>query len=151
MHRIQLIGGVLVLALAGCGINRAGLDRDVRALFDQCNVRPKAVEVTMSNRSRTGFVECSVTSNEVAAIVGELGLQEARDDRDDPDLRRWLEDGTALFDHPLLGPQDGIQVFRSPRRPKALRLPNGSSFEYMLLYWDRMAGTVLIQLSYASG
>jgi hypothetical protein len=151
MRKAQRLCGVLVLILAGCGINRAALDRDIRTLLNKCNVQPKTVVVTISERSRTGLVECSVTADAVTAIVSGLGLKEVTGNTDDRELRFWLEDGRPQFGDRLLAPRQGVRVFRSTRRPQTLRLPSGSSFEYMLLFWDKEKGKALIQLSYAYG
>ena len=151
MRRLQLFRCAFVLILAGCSINRAGLANDIQALLDRCNVKPKTTNVIMANRSRTGIVEISATAEDVIAITNGVGLREADLSAADPDLSAWLSDGASQFDHPLLHPQEGIKIFRSTRRPKTLTLPNGSSFEYMLLFWDKAKGVALIQLSYAYG
>ena len=151
MHLRQLLVWASVLILMGCGINRAGLARDVRRLLDGCNVKPKTIKVTMGDRMRTGMVEITANPGDIAAIVNRFGLQESGTAVDDPDRPSWLDARVLQFDHPLLRPQDGVKVFQSSGRPATLRLPNGTAFSYMLLFWDKGKGVAVILLSYAYG
>ena len=151
MRPRQLLVLASVLILTGCGINRAGLARDVRRLLDGCNVKPKIIKVTMGDRTRTGMVEITATPGDIAAIVNRFGLQENGTAVDDPDRPSSLDARLLPFAHPLLRPQDGVKVFRSGGRTETLRLPNGTAFDCMLLFWDKGKGVAVILLSYAYG
>ncbi|HTW90946.1 MAG TPA: hypothetical protein VMH22_04490 [bacterium] len=132
-------------------MNRAGLARDVRLLLAGCSVKPRTIKVTMGDRTRTGMVEITATSADIAAIVSRFGLQEGGTAEDDSDRHSWLDARVRQFNHPLLLPQDGVKVFRSNGRSENLRLSNGTAFDYMLLFWDKDKGVAVILLSYAYG
>lgn len=151
MRQWLLLMSALGLTLTGCGINRAGLARDVRQLLANCNVKPKALKATMGNRTRTGIVEFSASVQDVTAIVNGLALQESETPLHDQALTLWLQDGASQYDHPLLQVPADVKIYRSTRRQGTLRIPGGVSFEYLLLFWDEANSTVLLQLSYAYG
>ncbi len=151
LHPWPVLLRASVLILTACGLNRAGLTRDVRQLFDQCNIKPPINRVTMGDRTRTGMVEITATPEDIAAIVNRLGLQEIVSATGDPDRPGWLAARVLQFDHPLLRPQRGVRVFQSSGPPATLRLPNGTAFHSLLLFWDSEKRVAVILLSYAYG
>jgi hypothetical protein len=136
----------------GC-VNQMGLERDARELLGRCGVSPAKITATQNLRTRTGLIEFSASPEEVRKIVDCLKLVEVKPEERDSDreLSVGLREARSQYSHPLLAENADVLVFKSGRRTEELKLPGGSSFEYLLLYRERAGNRVLMQLSYAYG
>jgi hypothetical protein len=145
--RIVALAAALA-GLAGCDLlwnwsNRDGLRRDVVELLGRHGVIAQEPACAMLGTTRTGACRLRAEPTRRPGLVRGLGLTAVAPG--DPDVSHWAGEG---------GCRDLARVatvYRSARRPAALRLPNGSAFEYLLLYQAQRGDDVCVQVAYAYG
>ena len=141
-RRLAAVLFALIL-LAGCGVNRAGLKRDMVEVFAMCGFKPAGARYSMSDRSRSGRVEFTASQAESDAMVRTLGLKPVADPSDISRLA--LATGASIPTGP------GIDLLAVTGRPGQLRLSNGGQFELLVLCRNCSTGKTIVLVAYASG
>ncbi|MEO0560776.1 MAG: hypothetical protein AAF125_01585 [Chloroflexota bacterium] len=139
MRKIWLI--VLVMLAVGCTSAR----NDVRLLLDGEGINALAMDCRSPGSTRTVYCTTSLTPEQKIAIVDAFGL-EATATPPINDFQEGCDDLSAF------GPEaSGIEVDYLGERASVLRSPNGTQFEYMVLYYDPETLNGCLQLDYAFG
>ncbi len=157
---LLLLGALLAPTALGCGAD-VGAQGDVTSLFAKVGVRARVTAVQSSPRSRCALLEMPLDRNDVKKLIDGLNLTQAGSSTVEARSREigaWVDEAIGLYEHSML-PGQGLEgmaplayeVFASPRRSPVLRLPSGSAFEYLILYWDPETDRALVQVSYAYG
>jgi len=142
----------LNLVLASCESlwnagNRGGLKNDLTELINRKQQASVDLTCQMLGTTRTGMCKGVIPFNIVENIVSTLHLLEVTNDQPpDYDYESWISDGPC-------DPKQtsGIRRFKSKRRATELQLQNGSSFEYLILFFEPSSNKTCIQVSYAYG
>lgn len=129
------------------------LETDVLDLLKRNGVTAAATASWNSARTRGGLVEITGASNDVQRIIKSLKLNEASVGKTDTNWRvvLWRKQARAIHNHDHLADSAPVTIYTSGTRPKELLLPNGSQFEYLLLYVPKEGNRLLIQIAYAYG
>ena len=144
---------LLCVLIAGCGlvwqsIQGSALDRDLTQVLEANGLERRELQCRMVASSRTGFCVMNATEEDTDQLISSLALvlREAGDDHGN--VPSWeLEQGCGSVEG--FSGDPSVQVYESARRPEALRLANGTAFEYLLVSFRQDLGTMCIQVSYA--
>jgi len=92
----------------------------------------------------------AAAEEDTAQLISRLSLTLREAGDDNGNVPSWeLEQGCGSVEGFTAGAS--VQVYESARRPEALRLANGTAFEYLLVSFSEDLRTMCIQVSYAYG
>lgn len=150
---------LLLVSLSGCAgiwnaFNRDTLQSDITSLFMKYGAPITTPECHMLELSRDALCLINAYPNQVDLFSQGAGLT---DIAKDSTLNRWVR---SLEETPS-GQQgctkaEGFQntaslrVLAAQQNPASLKLPNGSAFNYLVLYQNPATNMICVQLSYAS-
>ncbi len=86
---------------------------------------------------------------EAASVIQALALERIKSPSESPSPLAGLI--THAGPSCVAGPSTSLAAFGIAGRPKALRLPSGSAFEYLLLTFNQSTGQACVQVSYSYG
>jgi hypothetical protein len=129
--------------------NLSDLESDIRALLNPAAVVPLQMDCRMVGATRDGSCTVSLTRAETDAVIRALVLESVPSSADVPSplARLFARAGSSC----ALGESMPLATYGLSGRPKSLRLPSGSAFEYLLLTINTSTGQACIQVSYAFG
>ncbi len=142
------------LLLLGCeplwkAANPSRLESDVRELLKTASVVPHRLACRMVDATRNASCSLRISQAEAASVIQALALERIKTSSESPTHLAWLS--AHAGPSCVAGPSASLVAFGIAGRPKALRLPNGSAFEYLLLAFDQSTGQARVQVSYSYG
>jgi hypothetical protein len=151
---LRLSSALPCLLLVGCeplwnAANRSALESDIRAILKPAGVVPQQLECRMVGATRDGSCSVSLTRAETASAIRALALESMPSSADVPSplARLAARAGPSC----AAGEPTSLATYGLSGRPKSLRLPSGSAFEYLLLTINKSTGQACLQVSYAYG
>lgn len=142
------------LLLIGCeplwdAANRSSLEADVRALLKTASVVPQHLECHMVGFTRAASCTLSISPTEAASVIHTLALENIQPSSEAPSpLARLI---THAAPSCVAGTSALLTTFGIAGHPNALKLPNGSAFEYLLLTINKTTSQKCVQVSYSYG
>ncbi len=130
--------------------NVGGLRSDVETLFTQKGIEVALQECSMVGSTRTGYCRFHDTAGAIDALIQDYNLDGlAMENATVAFIDAEFEAGCGAFSWILEGGSG--RLFFISGRPQSLKLPSGSSFEYLLLTFDESSGEACLQVSYSYG
>jgi hypothetical protein len=123
-----------------------GLEKDLTALL-QSYLHGEKLKCEGVNATRSGFCVGSIDSIALARMASELNLHEAFSAGD---RNAAMQEAAGCINRPEF---EGafVKIAATRNRPPTLRLPDGSSFEYMYVFWAQQTNRMCVAVAYASG
>jgi len=148
-----LILFVFVVTVCGCRQiwdRGAGLEASVSKILARVSDENIPLDCTMIQTTRAGTCEGRIYPDIIERLVEQLNLAEVRAGQPrDYEFEVWANAGEDACSQKH--PGSGIKIFKSKRRAPQLRLEDGSSFEYFLLFYNLETNAACIQVSFAYG
>ena len=154
MTVIRICAVLGCLLAAGCGLllnvaNRSGLESDVRKILKKAAVVPRQIDCRMVASTRDGACSFSITRSEAEAFIRALKLESIISSSESGSYLAHLV--SQLGPSCVAGGPADLVTLGIAGRPKSLRLPSGSAFEYLILTINESTGKACLQASYSYG
>jgi hypothetical protein len=146
---------MMMLCITACSslwnrANAGALQVDVATLFEQSGIQVSLRDCNMVGTTRTGYCRFRVSDGTADALIQDFNLAPVVfENATIAFIDAEFEAGCGLFPWILEGSNG--QLYLISGRPQSISLPNGTSFEYLLLMFDASSGEACLQVSYAYG
>ena len=157
-HSLALLLIALVLMNTGCGLiysrsTSVALERDLSLLYGEPGLTDTAPGCAVIDSTRTGFCIYETSEAEVAQLVDRLGLHSIVLDENGVGsaVAPEAEVSSGCLSQSGYENPRRLVVYESERRADALRLEDGTAFEYLMVMFEPVRGGMCIQASYAYG
>lgn len=160
MKTVRRVSALLLLICltAACGqiwsrSTATALERDLATLFGAPGLSDTAPSCAVLGTTRTGFCVYEGTQAELASISARLELKPftVESDGSGSSVGPAAEVDAGCLAQPGFENPRRLVSYESERRSETIRLENGTAFEYVLMFFEPVAGAICVQASYAYG